>query len=347
MRLKPPPLSADQVAVIVPNWLGDSVMAMPALQAFCRLGGHERVTIVAKSRVLPLWQMHPNAGACLDLEMEQSGVWAAARQLAALRLRACYVLPNSVRSALVPMLARVPARIGQRGHRLPGMLTHIVKPALNPDRYHQSWEYMDVMGCGREAELELPRLLIPGSALGPGVAHFGLVGRHESPIVAVLPGAAFGPSKRWPAAHFAQAAQALVKQAGCRVAVLGSKAEQAICAAVATEIGPRAVNLAGGTTLAELAALLARCSVVLCNDSGGMHLAAAVGSPVVAVYGVTDPFKTGPLGAGHRLVMTADIERSRDLSRDSATAQRILAGIGPERVIAEALSLLRARELAR
>ncbi len=334
-------VGGGRVAVMVPNWLGDSVMAMPALQTFCRRQRIGQVTIVAKARVLPLWQMHPNAGLCVELGADAAAVWTAARRLARERVAVCYVLPNSMRAALVPLLARVPERIGQRGHRPPGLLTTVCAAPAGPEHVHQAWESMVVFGNPLSDALEPVRLNIPGAAVGPCVQHFGLQGREELPLMAVAPGAAYGPSKRWPAAHFVAAARGLVEATGCRVAVIGARAEAALGAEVAAGIGPAAVNLAGATSIPELAALLERCRVVVCNDSGAMHLAAAVGTPVVAVYGLTDPFKTGPLGENHRLVMTADVARGRDLARDSATARQVLAEIAPERVIAEALDVWR------
>jgi ADP-heptose:LPS heptosyltransferase len=101
------------------------------------------------------------------------------------------------------------------------------------------------------------------------------------------------------------------------------------------------VCVAGGTTLPQFAALLAACQFVLCNDSGGMHLAAAVGTPVVAVFGVTDAARTGPLGSEHTVVRREDVQGDRAVSRNSRTAEAVLASIGADRVVGVARKLLR------
>ncbi|MCE9616409.1 MAG: lipopolysaccharide heptosyltransferase II [Lentisphaerae bacterium] len=331
-----------RVAVCAPNWLGDCIMAMPALQAFCRRTPGVAITVLTKPGLVPLWRMHADVGAMVELHEGSRGAGRAARALAAAGVEVAYVLPNSFRSALIPMLARIAPRVGLRGHRPPVMLTRVVQPPAAPGRKHQVWEYLAIFGAADVSDVEPPRLQIPAEAAAAVASRFGLGRGAVEPVIGILPGAAYGPSKRWPATHFIRAARALVERAGVRVLVLGSKGEQSVCAEVAAGIGPRAMNLAGATTLPELAAVLADCRVVICNDSGGMHLSAAVGTPVVAIFGLTDPGKTGPLGTGHRLVQREGVVQSRDLKRDSPEAREVLASITPERVITDAMAALAA-----
>ena len=160
------------------------------------------------------------------------------------------------------------------------------------------------------------------------------------PFVGVLPGAARGPSKRWPPDRFASVAARLAEENGCRVLVLGTRAERDLCEGMAHAAGPAAVSLAGETSLRDVACLLSLCRVVLCNDSGGMHLAAAAGTRVVAVFGMTDPETTGPLGSGHALVLAEGVERSRDIARNSGEAVRALQSIPTHRVYEAAARIL-------
>ena len=313
-------------------------MAMPALQAFRRANSPAHVTVLVKPPLAPLWRLNPAVDDLIDLHEGFLGTIQTVRAVRAVRAAgagAVYVLPNSIRAALVPWFARVPARVGLRGDRPPGMLTQVVTPPADVQREHQAWEYMAVFGAdAREAKLERPMLRIAETSAPTVLARLG--GQADARWIGVLPGAAYGPAKRWPAEHFAAAALALAERVGGRVAVMGSRGETAVCALVVAGIGARAVNLAGATTLPELAAVLAQCAVVLCNDSGGMHLAAAMGAPVVAVFGITDPRKTGPLGARCRVVCAPGVQQSRDLERDSAEARQALAAILPERVVGEA-----------
>ena len=155
-----------------------------------------------------------------------------------------------------------------------------------------------------------------------------------------MPGAAYGPAKRWPAERFATAARLLKDRLQCNIVVIGSVEEHSLCAIVARGVGPGSLNLAGGTTLPELAAVLEQCRLALTNDSGGMHLATAMGVPVVAVFGITDPERTGPLGSAAR-VMQASAHRSRDIRRDSPEARASLLRITPEQVAATAMELMK------
>ena len=158
------------------------------------------------------------------------------------------------------------------------------------------------------------------------------------PTVCVIPGAARGESKRW--TGFAAAAKIVLGQCpDCRILVAGSANESTLCARVAAEIGPGAANVAGRTSLAEFAALLGHCRLVLCNDSGGMHLAAAVGTPLVALFGITDPARTGPLGERIRLLQHSE-RRSRDVPRTSAAAQAALRAISVAEAVAAVADLL-------
>jgi ADP-heptose:LPS heptosyltransferase len=140
--------------------------------------------------------------------------------------------------------------------------------------------------------------------------------------------------------HFAAIGRKLAQRTGWPVFVFGSNAESADCAAVAREIGAGALNVAGQTTLPDLAILLAHCGVVIANDSGGMHLAAAVGAPVVGIFGLTDPDTTGPIGHRTRVVRPMGIAGNRAIKRDSKAARDVLAGITPEAVYETACELL-------
>ena len=163
----------------------------------------------------------------------------------------------------------------------------------------------------------------------------------------LLPGAARGPSKQWPPDHFIAVGRQLAARPGCRIVVFGARDEASLCRAVAEGIGPAAITLGGETTLSELAALLGLCRVVVANDSGGMHLAAAAGARVVAVYGLTDPAKTGPIGHGHRIVCAEGRPRSRDIRRNSREAKDALASIRPDRVLEAVMELLERGPLPR
>jgi heptosyltransferase-2 len=151
----------------------------------------------------------------------------------------------------------------------------------------------------------------------------------HGPWLTVAPGAARGASKRWPAGHFAAAAAAAVRATGCGVIVCGMADDRPAAEAIRAAAPEAVVDLTGGTDLAGLAALFKLSRAVLCNDSGSMHLAAAAGAPVAAVFGLTDPGRTGPLGQGHIILRPAGVEGNAAIARESAAAAAALASIPP------------------
>jgi ADP-heptose:LPS heptosyltransferase len=223
------------------------------------------------------------------------------------------------------------------------MLTEVVEAPAVPGREHQSFEYARVLGLDDE-RLPDPRLEIPGdvaAACRERLASLFAGSFDEGvPLVGMIPGAARGPSKRWPADGFIAVGRGLADRAGARILVLGTSAESDLCTRVAAGIGAGAVDTAGSTTLPELAALLASCSLVIGNDSGGGHLAAAVDARAAVIFGATDPAVTGPLGAGHVVLQAEGGQRSRAVKRDSAAGRAGLERITPDRVLDAVLPLL-------
>ena len=333
-----------KILICGPNWLGDCVMSMPAIRRFKRRNSGVRLEVMTKAPWADLWRMNPDVD---GLQIFASTVPGTMRAAMALRKsgydRAC-VLPNSFRSAFIPCLAGIPERIGFRGRLRQAMLTRVVVPPTAAALRHQMWEAMAILGAPHDGadDLEPPYLNVePGERAECG-SQFSV-----SPAerwIAFFPGAARGLSKRWPAEHFITVGRALMQSDSCRILVLGSVAEQSLCAVVADGIGAGARNLAGQTSLRQLAALLALCRVCVANDCGGMHLAAAVNTPVVAVYGITDPEKTGPLGRAHRVVAQPGLPRRRDIRPLSATARRALHAVHPEQVCTAARRALKGAE---
>ena len=328
----PSPVS---VLVYAPNWLGDAVMAMPALQAWRARHQNARLTILTKRSNADLWRMHPAVDEVVELLPGTRGTFRTGRLLRARAFDAAYLLPNSFRSALVAWLARIPRRRGAARHARSLLLTERVRLSCAPEDYHQSRETAPILlgdAFTPQTPLPAPQLTVPASLRAETLAAFGLEATPDG-LVAVIPGAARGDSKRWP--HFAEAARLLAEgHPARRFVILGTAAESELCREVADAVGPAAVSVAGRTTMTQFTALLAAASAVLCNDSGGMHLAAAVGTPVVAVFGLTDWRRTGPLGRMSVVVRQDGVEGSRAIARHSAAAAAVLRSIPPERVAA-------------
>ncbi len=320
-----------------PNWLGDVVMALPAVRRWRREHPAARLVVLAKPGVAPIWAAVEGVDEVVRLAPGNGGTFAAGRALRGRGFGEALILPNSFRSALIPWLARIPRRRGTAFHARWALVNDRVRFTPAERAMHQSREDLKIV-CGDTAGDLADTGFRPPRADAAALRALG-VPEGAGPLVGVIPGAARGPSKRWP--HFAAAAR-LVAEAvpGVRFAVCGGAGEAALCDEVARAIGPAAANAAGRTTLPQFASLLAACDAVLCNDSGGMHLASAAGVPVVAVFGLTDPAKTGPIGPGAVIVRPDGARASRTISRDDPAAVAALASIAPERVAGPCIDIL-------
>ena len=320
------------------NWLGDVLMSLPALQALREHRADAELTVLTKPGLAPLWALSSLPDRVLSLPAAGASLAPVVRSLKELEFEIAYVLPHSFRAALPPFLARIPRRIGLPGH-FPRdfLLSEVHPPAFGPGRAHQAYEYLDLFFPGENRRtFAPPRLAVPAPALDAMRAKLAALPR---PWLAVIPGAARGAAKQWPAERYAETAAALVAQTGGSVVALGTAAERDACQQVAAAAAPNGLNLAGATSLHELAAALALSAAALCNDSGGMHLAAALGTPLVAFYGITNPAQTGPLGHPVRILQHSDL-RTRDVPRQSRRAQQALRAISVAEAVQAVLDLL-------
>ncbi len=315
------------ILIVSPSWLGDAIIALPALEKIKSEHPATELSILTKPQLQEFWRLTKIAGRIEIQSGGARGTWRTALRLRSLKIDRCYIIPNSFRSAAIPWLARIPERIGFRGHFRSALLSEIRGANLPPD-LHQSCEVMTLVTNVAVQELEIrePLIEIDNSVAAAAKKKFKL----DDGVVAIFPGAARGPSKCWPEQRYCELGM-MIALRGRSIVVLGSQAERGLCERIAASIGPRARNLAGLTGLSELAAVLKNCAAVVANDSGGMHLAAAVGVPVVAVYGITDSSKTGPLGIESHVLQNSDI-RARDIPRDSRIARKCLESIAVESV---------------
>ena len=337
--MKAPSHPSPRILVCGVNWLGDAVMSMPALQALRDHHAHADLTLLTKPGLAPLWAMSPIPHRVLSLPPAGDSLKPTIQTLRDLKFEVSYVLPHSFRSAIPPFLAKIPRRVGFPGH-FPRdlMLTDVRPAAAGPGRTHQVFEYFDLFFPGETRRaFAPPRLTAPPHARETMRAKLAALPR---PWISVIPGAARGTSKQWPAERYAETAAALVAQTGGSVVTLGTPSEYAACQQVAAAAAPNGLNLAGATTMEELAAVLALSAAVLCNDSGGMHLAAAIGTPLVALYGITNPAQTGPLGDSIRILQHSE-RRTRDVPRRSSEAQKALRAIPAAEAVQAVLDLLR------
>jgi heptosyltransferase-2 len=311
----------------------------------------ERLTVGALPWVAPVYRAMPQVAEVIDFPFQHGGLqWQARKAMAAQlkgRFGAAYVLPNSLKSALLPFLAGIPRRIGYRGEARIGLLT---KRLPNPPRGNRPPMVAFYSALSGETGLaqDRPQLQLPAAQVDQALAALGL---QRGGYAVFAPGAEFGPAKRWPAAHFAALAQQLAQQQDLPVVLLGSGKEHALCEEIAAPVNAArpgwALNLAGKTTLAQALAAIAATKLVVSNDSGLMHVAAAFGVPQAAVYGSSSPLHTPPLNDRAQVLwLKTDAAYQPPLDcapcyqRDCPLGHtRCLVDVTPERVLQALLSI--------
>jgi heptosyltransferase-2 len=321
--------------VIAPQWIGDAVMAEPLLAALARRG--EALTVAALPWVAPVFKAMPQVGEIVELPFAHGRLdWAKRRQVAATlrgRFDGAYVLPNSIKSALLPWLAGVPLRVGYHGE---GRWLLLNRRIANPaDERPPMVAFYGALAGGDFAAGARPRLQLDATTLQAALAKAGL---GAGGFWAFAPGAEYGPAKRWPVAHYAALAKALHGADGAIVALLGSPGEAALCEAIADAAPGACRVLAGKTSLLEAMALIAAARGLASNDSGLMHVAAGFGVPQVAVFGSTSPLHTPPLNPKARVLWLKDelgLECMPCFDRTCRFGHyRCLIEVAPERALA-------------
>ena len=277
--------------VIAPQWIGDAVMTEPLMRRLAARG--ERLTVGALPWVAPVYRAMPQVAAVIEFPFAHGGLQFRARQAIAKQLHgqfdSAYVLPNSLKSALLPFLASIPRRVGYLGETRVGLLTHRLK---NPKNKPPMVAFYSALAGEALPDADRPQLHLADSEVAQCLRSLGL---RRGAYVVFAPGAEFGPAKRWPAAHFA----ALAALLDVPVVLLGSAKEAALCEDIAAPVNAsipgRCLSLAGKTTLPQALCLIAGSRQVVSNDSGLMHVAAALNVPQVAVFGSSSPLHTPPL----------------------------------------------------
>lgn len=293
-----------KILVVAPAWVGDMVMAHCLVSLLIR-DPDSQVDVVAPPATAPLGSRMPGVSRCWTLNVAHGELGlgerrALARELSVEGYDQAIVLPNSFKSALLPYFAGIPVRTGWQGETR--LLVLNDRRKLSKQRYPLMIERFMALALQDGAPLPepypLPRLEADQAGAAALTERFGLAG---SGITALCPGAEFGPAKRWPPDHFASVARHEVKR-GREVWLLGSKGDLATCTEIAAAAGAGVRNLAGETRLLEAIDLLSLADRVVCNDSGLMHVAAALDREVVALFGSTSPDFTPPLGEKARVL---------------------------------------------
>lgn len=300
-----------KILVRATNWIGDAIMSIPALQAIRQRWPEAQITILARAWVADLYRGQEFADRVITLTARSRNPIATERVAESLRaeqFECAVLLQNAFSAAWLAWRAKIPQRIGYARNGRSFLLTKAIPvPKGGEIPPHESYYYLELLKRAEWLE-SIPKVDTISLRLGEEVSQAaamrlqaaGLVAGKR--LVAVAPGAAYGSAKCWPAARFAAVADALVEDFGVDVVLFGSKSEIETCRQITECMRHRSVNLAGQTSTSELPALFSRCQLFVGNDSGAMHVAAAVGVPVVAVFGSTDPEGTAPVTSRRKII---------------------------------------------
>lgn len=330
--------SLQKLSILVrsPNWLGDAVMSIPAVQAMKSSRPDLRLTVAAPEKIAGLWRRVPEVDDVIPLP-PKCGVWRAATLFQG-GFAAAVLLPNSLRSALEIYLARIPRRVGFAGHKRKLLLNQIVKaPKAAKNPRHHCARYLHLAERVGAAIPDLASLFANQTAEARSITtdHKPAV----APAIGICAGAEYGPAKQWPIERFRTVMEQVSSRRECVWTVFGVAKDKRLGEQLCRDFPGKVRNLVAQTTLEELIEEISRLRLLLTNDTGTMHLAGFLGIPTVAVFGSTEPALTRPLGGSH-IILRNQVECSPCFLRECPLDFRCMLSIQPETATEAVLSLL-------
>jgi heptosyltransferase II len=297
------------ILIIAPNWIGDAVMTQPLLATLKEQYPESNIDVLASTWVAPIYRACSEVNQVIEAKFEHKQLqWGLrkqlAKELAAKKYQACFVLPNSLKSALIPWLADIPFRVGYRGELRFGLINLSLDNPSKINRPPMVEHYLALSQLLSEEQSSskfkniAPKLNVSNAAKQSVETKFSAAKISASNVYVMCPGAEYGPTKRWPTSHFADLAQRLIaSNPKTQIILLGSKGDHALAQEIASLAKQDAHihNWCGHTSLDEAIALIGMSKAVISNDSGLMHIAAALKTPQVAIFGSSDPAHTPPL----------------------------------------------------
>lgn len=298
----------QSILIIAPNWIGDAVSTQPFLANLKVLYPDSKIDVLASNWVAPIYRACSEVHEVIEAKFEHQKLqWNLRKQLAkeieTKKYEACFVLPNSFKSALIPWLANIPFRVGYRGELRFGLINLTLDNPSKINRAPMVQHYLALSQLLKDdgalpSIKVIPRLSVADTAKQAVQQKLQNANILAGSIYAICPGAEYGPSKRWPTEHFAVLAQNLISQnLSNQIILLGSKSDYTLAQEITSQTKQvsNLHNWCGNTSLDEAIALIGMSSALVSNDSGLMHVAAALQIPQVAIFGSSDPAHTPPL----------------------------------------------------
>ena len=304
--MKSLPLHPKKILVRSTNWIGDAVMSTPAVRTIRENFPESEITLLAHPWVSDVFRYSPRVDRLIIYEKKGrhqgvKGMLQLAGELRQEQFDCAILLQNAFEAALITLAAGIPIRAGYTTDGRGLLLTHGVRKVAELNKKHEVHYYQRILlGLGLQPAPNELELFIPGDQIDrvkQRMHELSGVRAGATPWIGFNPGAAFGPAKRWPAEKYGELAQMLCRGSEARIVLFGSAADRETAAAVIAAAGPaasRMIDLTGATSLIEAMALIGECDVFVTNDSGLMHVAAALHTPLAAIFGSTDHIATGP-----------------------------------------------------
>jgi heptosyltransferase-2 len=347
---------ATRILVRGANWIGDAVMSTPALQRLRASFPDAHLTLLTTPLTCELFAGRQElVDEVMPYNRKEGGwrtLWRMLPRIRDGRFDLAILFQNAFEAALLARLAGIPSRIGNATQGRSLLLTRRLHREAEHRNRHQIWDYLDLVAATEQVflgdrfrpleESPLPRLAVRSAETAAGER---LLRGVDRPVVALNVGATNSRAKCWPAGHFAELATRLARSTGATMVLIGGPGEIDAANAVASQAsGTPLINLAGSTTLPELLGVLSLCALVISNDTGPAHIAAALGRPTLTLFGPTNEFETAPTGPYADLLRVDGIDCARCMYRDCPIDHRCMTGLLVDTVYNRALEMLEAQE---
>ncbi len=337
-----------KVLIIAPAWIGDMLISQALYITLKEQQISIKIDILAPQSTLSLATRMPQVNRCIEQPLQHGELKLRSRYQQAKQLRQAHytqaiILPNSFKSALIPWWAKIKKRTGWLGEQRYGLLTDVRK--LNKHGYLSLQERYIALGLSKETPLPTilakPKLQVSTDNLNDCLTKLNII-KKPQPIIALCPGAAYGSAKRWPITYFIEIAKYFLKQ-NYQVWIFGSKTERKLAHDLQAATANTCIDLTGKTSLLDAIDLLSLAKLAICNDSGLMHIAAAVNVPLIALYGSSSSTYTPPLTTKAE-ILQLDYDCipcfKRECPLTDAQYLRCLKHLTPEMVITASKKLL-------
>ena len=336
-----------RILIRATNWVGDAVMTLPALEAVKENFPSASITVLAKPWVEPIFSKHPAVDRILTFRKGEGAFTGPGEMIRAIRsirkgrFDLAILFQNAFEAALLAYMGGVKYRIGYGTDGRGFLLTHKIMQSDEVLKVHQSVYYLSILrAMGWDAKSRNPAIYVSQEDKGSADRILDIEGIKERDLlVGLSPGAIFGGAKRWSPERFAEIGDRAVEEWGARVLIFGSGREKEICSHVCSSMVHQPLNFCGRTSLNVAMGLISRCILFATNDSGLMHISAALGVPTVAIFGPTDFVATGPAGP-KTMIVKHETECAPCLKPECPTDHRCMLRIKSEEVW-EAMERLR------